>query len=61
MELSERMKYYENLSQHRFSPLIPVIARLDGRSFHTFCKHMVKPHDEDFPYDDGVHHIAPRK
>jgi len=48
MELSDRMKRYENLYQQQFCPLVPVIARLDGRAFHTFCNGMIKPFDKDF-------------
>lgn len=27
-------------------PLLPVIARLDGRAFHSFCKGLQRPYDE---------------
>lgn len=46
-DLPNRMKLYElNEAGRRFIPLLPVIARLDGRSFHTFTKGMKRPFDE---------------
>jgi tRNA(His) 5'-end guanylyltransferase len=32
----------------KLMPGIPVIARLDGRSFHSFCRNLNKPFDENF-------------
>lgn len=46
MNLNERMKLYEQQETgRRFRSLIPVIARLDGRSFHSFTKGLDKPFD----------------
>ena len=46
---SNRMKDYESREAgRRFIPLMPVIARLDGRAFHSFCKGMDKPFDFGF-------------
>ena len=42
--LGSRMKGYEDGS--RFMPLLPIIARLDGRAFHSFCRGLTKPYDE---------------
>ena len=49
-ELSVRMKRYENLgaSGMRLLPLAPIVARIDGRSFHNFTKGLNRPFDEDF-------------
>lgn len=41
--LGDRMKGYE--SEERFLPLVPIIARIDGRAFHTFCRGMDRPFD----------------
>ena len=47
--LSNRMKeFYENRYRFYLSRKIPVIIRLDGRSFHTFTSHLRKPYDEIF-------------
>lgn len=47
--LGDRMKEYEGKeSDRRLIPLIPVIARLDGKAFHTFTKDMKRPYDERF-------------
>jgi len=42
--LGDRMKNYESTS--RFMPLLPIIARLDGKAFHSFCRGLAKPYDE---------------
>lgn len=49
-ELGDRMKHYENLgvSGMRLLPMIPIVARIDGRSFHNFTKGMKRPFDEEF-------------
>ena len=44
--LAERMKFYEKMTEINFFKLIPVMARLDGRSFHTFTKGLNRPYDE---------------
>lgn len=47
--IAERMKMYESHETSRkFIPLLPVMARMDGRSFHNFCKRMQKPYDMNF-------------
>lgn len=37
-ELGDRMKQYENVSDYYLPERIPIILRLDGRSFHTITK-----------------------
>lgn len=45
----QRMKEYEAQETERyFLPLLPIYARLDGRSFHTFTRGMERPFDRNF-------------
>jgi tRNA(His) 5'-end guanylyltransferase len=46
MNLHERMKQYEAVSQTYLMRRTPVILRLDGVAFHTFTKNFDKPLDE---------------
>lgn len=47
--LGDRMKMYESAEAGRkLLPLVPVLARVDGRAFHSFTKNMRRPFDEDF-------------
>lgn len=46
MNLHERMKRYEAVSQTYLMRRTPVIIRLDGVAFHTFTKDFYKPLDE---------------
>jgi tRNA(His) 5'-end guanylyltransferase len=42
----DRMKLFEGIEADRMLiPLLPVMARLDGRAFHTFCRGLRKPYD----------------
>lgn len=43
--LGDRMKRYEAVPKHFLTRKIPVIARVDGRAFHTFTKGFNKPFD----------------
>lgn len=44
--LGTRMKNYEFVETSRkFDPTLPVYARIDGRSFSNFTKHMSRPYD----------------
>jgi len=44
--LGTRMKeHYENRSKTYLTRKVPVIIRLDGKAFHTFCKRFEKPFD----------------
>ena len=45
--LGDRMKgFYEGRSQTFLTRRVPVIVRIDGKAFHTFCKRFTKPYDE---------------
>jgi tRNA(His) guanylyltransferase len=45
--LGDRMKLYESAEAgRRLMPLLPVIARLDGRAFHNFVRGLNRPFDE---------------
>lgn len=45
--LGDRMKAYESQETSRKAlPRMPVIARLDGKAFHGFCKGLKRPFDE---------------
>lgn len=45
--LGDRMKnYYENRAKTFLVRRMPIIIRLDGRSFHTFTRGFVKPFDK---------------
>ena len=47
--LGDRMKNnYENISRYYLTHRLPVIIRIDGKSFHTFTKHFEKPFDNIF-------------
>lgn len=50
MKLGDRMKMYEKIPQQGLTPKVPVIIRVDGRSFHTFTKNMKKPFDSGLSY-----------
>jgi tRNA(His) 5'-end guanylyltransferase len=46
-DLGDRCKRYEEIeSGRRFLPLIPVVARIDGRSFSSFTNGMDRPYDK---------------
>lgn len=46
-DLGDRMKMYEGQEGERhFIPNLPIIARMDGRAFHTFARDLDKPYDE---------------
>lgn len=45
-DLGDRMKLYELAEAGRkFMPLLPIIARVDGRAFHSFTRGMARPYD----------------
>ena len=47
--LADRMKYYEEAAPpRRCLPFLPVLARVDGRAFHTFTQGLDKPFDAHF-------------
>lgn len=44
--LGDRQKSYEAIESGRIlMPNLPIIARLDGRAWHTFCKGLERPYD----------------
>jgi len=46
--LGDRMKMYEAAEAgRRLLPLLPVVARIDGRAFHSFTRGMRRPYDPD--------------
>ncbi len=46
--LGDRMKNLENAEcDRRFMPLLPIMARVDGRAFHSFTRGMNRPYDTD--------------
>lgn len=47
-DLGDRMKLYESASDRRLMPLLPALARVDGRTFHSFTRGMNRPYDETF-------------
>jgi tRNA(His) 5'-end guanylyltransferase len=46
--LGDRMKGYETIPRLRLVPQMPVLARLDGKAFHTLTRGMVRPYDARF-------------
>lgn len=48
MDLGDRMKRYERVSDGKLTRRMPVIGRIDGKAFHTFTKNMEKPFDRRF-------------
>src|SRR5690349_14835440 len=48
-DLGDRMKVYEMAEAgRRLMPLLPVLARLDGRAFHSFTRDLQRPFDPVF-------------
>ncbi len=43
--LGDRIKHYESISEHYFTPKIPILVRIDGKSFHTWTKGCDRPFD----------------
>jgi tRNA(His) 5'-end guanylyltransferase len=44
--LGDRMKAYESReSEHRLLPMVPVLARIDGRNFSAFTRGLARPYD----------------
>ena len=43
--LGDRIKEYESVSKTTLVRRMPVFIRLDGKAFHTFCRHFHKPFD----------------
>lgn len=48
-DLGDRMKSYEGAEAgRRLMPLLPALARIDGRAFHNFTRGMDRPFDATF-------------
>ncbi|MEJ7138782.1 tRNA(His) guanylyltransferase Thg1 family protein [Amphibiibacter pelophylacis] len=48
-DFGERMKRYESAeADRRLMPLLPVLARIDGRAFQRFTRGMARPFDPGF-------------
>lgn len=48
-DLGDRMKMYEGMeASRRLMPLLPALARIDGRAFHRFTRGMQRPFDARF-------------
>ena len=48
-DFDERMRVYEEVeTKRRCMPLLPVCARLDGRSFHSLTRGLERPYDASF-------------
>lgn len=48
-DLGDRMKLYEGAEAgRRLMPLLPALARIDGRAFHSFTRGMDRPFDARF-------------
>ena len=43
--LGDRMKRYEQVQHHCLTRRMPAIIRVDGKAFHSFTRHCVKPFD----------------
>ena len=44
--LGNRMKTYENVTRNYLTRRMPVIIRIDGKSFHTFTRGFKRPFDD---------------
>jgi tRNA(His) 5'-end guanylyltransferase len=48
-ELGDRMKIFEGIEANRILiPKLPIMIRLDGKSFHVFCRGLKRPYDKRF-------------
>lgn len=48
LKMGDRFKDYERVSDHYLTRRQPVVARIDGRSFHTFTRKFARPYDWEF-------------
>ena len=51
--LGDRMKSYEAVSDGKLVNRVPVIIRIDGKTFHTLTKGINKPYDQAFSNSMG--------
>ncbi len=49
-DIGTRMKGYEDINRYYLTKRMPMIIRVDGKSFHTYTKNCKKPFDEKFRY-----------
>jgi tRNA(His) guanylyltransferase len=56
--LGDRMKAYENVTRYSLSPKSFVLARIDGKAFHTYTKGLERPFDDGFIDDMNQTAIA---
>ena len=56
--LGDRMKRYEQVTQIRLIRRMPVILRLDGKSFHRFTRGFEKPFDPGNADGNAEHHAG---
>lgn len=58
--LGDRMKSYESVSRYTLARKVPVIVRVDGRSFHTWTRGLHKPFDTDLveAMSNATRHLA---
>lgn len=47
-EIGDRMKEYEARFCPRLMPLLPTLARIDGKAFHTYTRRLDRPFDQGF-------------
>jgi len=47
-DLGDRMKGYENRTRYFLPRRCYYILRIDGKSFHNYCKHLERPFDDKF-------------
>lgn len=45
--IGDRIKKYENAYNHSLTPRSPLFIRVYGRAFHTYCRGMKKPFDDE--------------
>lgn len=47
-ELGDQMKFFEKQTEIKMMPMLPTLARIDGRAFHSFTRGLKRPYDEKF-------------
>jgi tRNA(His) 5'-end guanylyltransferase len=48
LDIGDRMKQYESVTEFHLTKRVPVIVRIDGRAFHTFTRKFGKGWNEKF-------------
>ena len=44
----DRMKFFEKMGSARLMPMLPILARLDGKCFSGFTNDLDRPFDSNF-------------